>query len=236
MPEICKITYMDVTPLADPALFADAMSRVPESRREKASSLRYGESQRLSLGVGLLLLWALEERGIDGKKARITEGEWGKPYLPDYPSVHFSLSHSGRWAMCAIGDRPIGCDVEKIGRGSEKLAKRFFHPEEQQALAALIPDTRPEWQREFARIWTRKESYLKADGRGISLGMESFSAVTGQAGIHYSEMDTIDGYAFACCIRGEDCPNAEWRETNYYSGNPCINTDQSTPPEQLLRL
>ena len=212
MPEICKITYMDVSPLADPALFADAMSRVPESRKQKITSFRHAESQRLSLGVGLLLVLALEEEGIDGRQVRIAEGPWGKPFLPDHPNLHFSLSHSGKWAMCALGNRPVGCDVEATGRGNEKLAKRFFHPEEQQVLAALTPDTRPEWQREFARIWTRKESWLKADGRGLSLGMESFSVLVDQPGIHYSEMSGTDGYAFACCILSEACPQIEWQE------------------------
>ena len=212
MPEICKITYMDVSPLADPALFADAMSRVPESRKQKIASFRHAESQRLSLGVGLLLVLALEEEGIDGRQARIAEGQWGKPFLPDHPNLHFSLSHSGKWAMCALGNRPLGCDVEATGRGNEKLTKRFFHPEEQQALALLAPDTRPEWQREFARIWTRKESWLKADGRGLSLGMESFSVLADQPGIHYPEMSGTDGYAFACCILSEACPQIKWRE------------------------
>jgi len=212
MPEICKITYMDVSPLADPALFADAMSRVPESRKQKIASFRHAESQRLSLGVGLLLVLALEEEGIDGRQARIAEGQWGKPFLPDHPNLHFSLSHSGKWAMCALGNRPLGCDVEATGRGNEKLSKRFFHPEEQQVLAALAPDTRPEWQREFARIWTRKESWLKADGHGLSLGMESFSVLADQPGIHYTEMNGTDGYAFACCILSEACPQIEWRE------------------------
>ena len=217
MPEICKITYMDVTPLADPALFADAMSRVPESRKEKVASFRYAESQRLSLGVGLLLVLALEEQGIDGRRVRITEGEWGKPVLTDFPGIHFSLSHSGIWAMCAIGNRPLGCDVEKASRGNEKLARRFFHPEEQQALAGLAPDTCPEWQREFARIWTRKESYLKLDGRGLSLKMECFSALADHPGIHYAEMNGIEGYAFACCTSGAETPGAEWREVIYPS-------------------
>ena len=212
MPAACKITYLDVTPLADPALFADAMSRAPESRRNKVASFRYAESQRLSLGAGLLLVLALEERGIDGRQVRITEGEWGKPVLPDFPQLHFSLSHSGRWAMCAIGNRRLGCDVEKANRGNEKLVQRFFHPEERQALAALAPDSRPEWQREFARIWTRKESYLKMDGRGLSLKMDGFSALTDLPGIHYAEMNGMEGYAFACCISGEEIPDVEWRE------------------------
>ena len=212
MPEICKITYMDVSPLADPALFADAISRVPESRKQKITSFRHAESQRLSLGVGLLLVLALEEEGIDGMQVRIAEGQWGKPFLPDHPNLHFSLSHSGKWAMCALGNHPVGCDVEATGRGNEKLTKRFFHPEEQRALAMLAPDTRPEWQREFARIWTRKESWLKADGRGLSKPMESFSVITERPDIHYSEMHGMDGYAFACCMRSAEEPGMEWRE------------------------
>ena len=155
MPEICKITYMDVTPLADPALFADAMSRVPESRKQKIASFRYAESQRLSLGVGLLLVLALEEQGIDGRRVRITEGEWGKPVLTDFPGIHFSLSHSGQYAAVLIADSPCGVDIEEIREIRENLVQRCMHPEE---LASGM---------DFFEAWTKKECIVKLDGGGI---------------------------------------------------------------------
>ena len=124
-----EVYRAEVEPLKDPALFEKAMDRVSERRREKVLSLRHGENRCQSLGAGLLLGLALERRGIPAG-AEIVEGPWGKPFLKDYPEVYFNLSHAGKWALCALGDVPLGCDVERVGRGREKLAARYYHPEE----------------------------------------------------------------------------------------------------------
>ena len=56
-------------------------------------------------------------------------------------------------------------------RAFDRLARRFFRPEEQEALALLEGDRRAE---SFFRLWTIKESYLKYTGRGIGGGLSSF--------------------------------------------------------------
>ena len=38
----------------------------------------------------------------------------GKPFLPDRPDIHFSISHSDEVVMCVVADHPVGCDVERI--------------------------------------------------------------------------------------------------------------------------
>ena len=219
MQGICEIYCAETAPLSRPERFREALDRVPESRQRKVLSLRHAESRCLSLGAGLLLVLALETRGIDGRTVRIAEGPYGKPYLQDFPGLHFSLSHSGKWVMCALSDAPVGCDVEQIARGTEKLAGRFFHPAEQAALAAAGPENGEARRREFTRIWTRKESYVKATGTGISVPLEKFSALNDSPEVHYLDVPGTDpDYCFSCCALGGENGFPEWRP----AGKVCL--------------
>ena len=219
MTEQCDIYCAEVSALSDPDTFGKALWRVPVDRRRKALAFRHRESQCLSLGVGLLLVLALEERGVDALRVRTAEGPWGKPCLPDHPEIQFSLSHSGTWAVCAVSGAAVGCDVERIGRGTERLAGRFFHPEEQAALARAGGEGDGAWQREFTRIWTRKESWLKATGTGISVPMAEFSALADGPGRRFFERESPEGaYRFACCLLTEEEAEVSWRRVEMNEG------------------
>lgn len=207
----CEIYCAEAAALPDPGLSGACLGRLPEFRRRKALAPRFAEGRRLSLGAGLLLAAALEERGIEGKSVKIAEGPYGKPYLPEHPEIQFSLSHSGRWVLCAVSSVPVGCDVERIGRGSEKLAARFFHPEEREALSA---EKDPEaWNRLFARIWTRKESRVKADGTGLFTQFGSFS-VLGEDGAYFYEDHMPDPAFSASCCLPEKPVSVLWRQVD----------------------
>ena len=50
-----------------------------------------------------------------GKEApNVFKDKNGKPYFDSKPDIHFSISHSGDYAMCAFSDNPIGADIQKI--------------------------------------------------------------------------------------------------------------------------
>ena len=201
----CEIIRADVTPLSDPDLFEAWMARMPESRKRKVTAMRFAEGQRQRLGVGILLFQALERLGIDGSAVRIAEGEFGQPYLADRPEIRFSLSHAGKWALCALSGAPVGCDAEETaGENRERIADRFFHPEERDALAAEPDPTKRRLL--FTRIWTRKESYLKATGKGITLGLETFSALRDGNGIWYGEGYAEENAVFSCCVLSDTRP------------------------------
>ena len=90
----------------------------------------------------------------------------GKPYLSDSPEVHFSLSHSSDWAVCAVSNHPVGADIQLCDTGRRDVARRFFHPDEVRYLDTLSPAKR---KSAFFRLWALKESFVKADGRGLRL-------------------------------------------------------------------
>lgn len=116
------------------------------------------------------------------RKALIRRTEKGKPFLPDFPEIHFSVSHSGSLWGCAFHTLPIGFDLEaSAGRMSKKhlgrseewwmpIARRFFHPEE----CAYL---RTHGREAFFRIWVRKEACVKHSGGGIASGLDQFSVI-----------------------------------------------------------
>ena len=90
-----------------------------------------------------------------------------KPYLKDYPSLFFNLSHTDNLILIAIANSQVGVDVEKIDRNADKegIIKHFFSEREQTSYFS-----QPENQKELAFVkgWTRKEAILKATGEGLS--------------------------------------------------------------------
>lgn len=98
--------------------------------------------------------------------------EYGKPFLADH-ELEFNLSHSGDYALIAVTrERNVGVDVEQIREVEiEELARRNFSPREVSELTALSPERRLNG---FFNCWTRKEAYIKAQGLGLSLPLDSF--------------------------------------------------------------
>jgi 4'-phosphopantetheinyl transferase len=165
-----KLYLASTEALRDEKRFVRLLETVPETRREKVLAFRPDSARRLSLGAGLLLNFALAAEGVEAKEICVTE--YGKPYLPALPDFHFSLSHSGERVLCAVSNKPVGCDIEAPGRYDPKIAKRFFHPSESAWLFSLPEDEQPA---AFLRLWTCKESYVKALGLGLNQPLDSFA-------------------------------------------------------------
>ena len=102
----------------------------------------------------------------------LEKGEHGKPFLPDYPEIYVNLSHSGPYAACAVGDGPVGIDVEmrRQRRRWERVAGKL-HPREREELF-MLEEVRRETA--FCDLWVLKESFLKADGRGLGVPLDAF--------------------------------------------------------------
>jgi 4'-phosphopantetheinyl transferase len=100
------------------------------------------------------------------------KGEHGKPYLKDYPHIHYNISHTDDLIVCGIGSQEIGIDVEKIRPFYKNIVKKVFSETERKHLEALPEEAYAEY---FFRIWTLKESYVKAIGCGITVPLKDIS-------------------------------------------------------------
>ena len=118
-------------------------------------------------------------------------GAHGKPELLG-SALHFSLSHSGDYCVCALCEAEIGVDIQRRVPLDRRVAERKFSAAERDfVLSASEPDAA------FTRIWAMKESYVKALGAGLSLPLESFCVLSCGAGFCTGEHD---GHFYALCV------------------------------------
>ena len=87
---------------------------------------KVGEGDPYAL-LGSLLL---ETRGVEPLPP-MARMETGKPWFPDYPHLHFSVSHSGGLSLCALGEGPIGADIERVRPRSPGLPRYALDDREQ---------------------------------------------------------------------------------------------------------
>ncbi|XP_064959776.1 uncharacterized protein LOC135609910 isoform X3 [Musa acuminata AAA Group] len=115
---------------------------------------------------------------VNPRLFKFRKNRFGKPEVEHQngclwvpPSLQFNISHTSSMIACGVTvDVPIGIDIEEKRRKPVNnilsLAHRYFSPYEVQYLASFMdPESR---QSEFLRLWTLKEAYVKALGRGFS--------------------------------------------------------------------
>lgn len=138
------------------------IASLPDWRREQA--LRYKHLQgRRECAVGYIeLLRGLRECfGISGFPS-FSYNEHEKPFLKDYPGVHFSISHCKEAVGCFVSNRPCGLDIESIRKAKADLVRHTMSPKEAEEIyTSKWPDIA------FTRLWTQKEAVLKLKGTGI---------------------------------------------------------------------
>lgn len=165
-----------------------ALSVLTPARREKTERIKPEQDKLHCAAAGLLLRYVL---GVTSD-ADLCCGEFGKPKLTaGAPS--FNLSHGGNYVVLAVSETSVGVDIEPVG---EKLPiaipKRWLLPEE---LSLLEENTTPEC---FARLWTRLESALKADGRGFLLEDRDFTVL--EDGEWYFQTVLLDSHILSCAL------------------------------------
>lgn len=137
----------------------------------------------------------------------------GKPYIEN-SNVFFNLSHSGDYALVAIGlDSALGIDLEKFSSRSYRgLAQQMFSEAENQQLLSC-----PQYLEAavFFSIWSQKEAFIKACGLGLHYPTKTFS-VEALSTHEYCVYDTVHckdwrlfpfyplpGFAGAICYDGD---------------------------------
>jgi 4'-phosphopantetheinyl transferase len=142
--------------------------------RQRAQRFRFQRDRsRYIVGRGLLRVLLGRYLGGSPDEIRFAYGFHDKPALAG-PGPHFNLSHSGSVALLAFSSgAELGIDVERddADLSRERIPERFFSAGEVKALRCLPVELQP---RAFLACWTRKESFIKARGDGLSLALDSF--------------------------------------------------------------
>ena len=131
-----------------------------------------------------LVTWALARTmlssyaDISPKAWEFGNNQYGRPHISgpaSAPNLRFNLSHTRNLIACIVAPEfDVGIDVEDCRRNisGPAIARRYFSAREVAAFERL---TKNEQAAAFFEYWTLKEAYVKAVGRGISLGLARFS-------------------------------------------------------------
>ncbi len=151
-------TYVDkgISDLTEIPLSVFDLSRIGKMRRI--------EDRERSIAGRLLLQHAIMNLNIS--KDAVCAIEWDKfkkPFIKSIYPLQFNISHSGQCVVCALTSGKVGVDIEKMDYriDIDDFANVFSEKELDFIYAVSTP------HRQFYKLWTLKESILKAKGTGF---------------------------------------------------------------------
>ncbi|MBO4852621.1 MAG: 4'-phosphopantetheinyl transferase superfamily protein [Schwartzia sp.] len=145
-----------------------------DARQASVAKVRAAADKSRSLWAELFARWRVAQAaGIQPSEVTLDHDEKGAPFCQGRERS-ISLSHSGPYIAVAVGDAPVGVDVERKRKAPSGVAKRWFRPEENAFLQSLSEEAYPS---AFFRLWTIKEAALKYTGEGLSGGLENVDAL-----------------------------------------------------------
>lgn len=99
----------------------------------------------------------------------ILKNNYGKPYFKYHPNLYFNLSHTIGCVACIVSETEVGIDIEKIRPYQKKIVCKVCTPLEQEWINQSDNPNEA-----FFRLWTLKESIVKANGTGINQSLKHF--------------------------------------------------------------
>jgi len=141
-----------------------------EKRKRVMKFYRWEDTLRTLFADLMIRNIIVNKTALGNDEIYFSKNEYGKPSLKHSEVLHFNLSHSGDWVVCAVDEQPVGIDVEEIAPVDLDISKHYFSKDEHEDLLS-----KPDQIAYFFTLWTLKESYIKIVGKGLSLPLNSFS-------------------------------------------------------------
>ncbi|MGF1427145.1 4'-phosphopantetheinyl transferase family protein [Kitasatospora sp. LaBMicrA B282] len=190
-----------------PALFG----LLDASERQRALAIADpGARRRFTIAHGAARRIVAGYTGRPASTLRWRHGPHGKPELVDFGlELAVSLTHCEELAVFAVArGRAVGVDLERLPTpaAAVRLARRFFPP----ADAAQV-GTGPAAAARFARLWTRKEAFVKALGGRLVEGLRRpvagpcplvTPAGPGRAACRITDLPPLGRYRAAVALTG----------------------------------
>lgn len=176
-------------------LFEELLKTLPNNIKSNITSYLFLKDKKLKLFARLLV--------ADYFQKRFGAFEWGfweiansgKPFITN--GAYFNISHSENYVVVAFSGKEVGCDIEKVGKINVYSLAHLLHPEEQKYISMSTDK-----HISFYTVWTRKEAFLKAIGKGIINGLSNENCIEEMVSLNerwfiYSLF--IEGYKLAVC-------------------------------------
>jgi len=163
----------------EPSTLQSLHHTLSEEETKRAHKFHF-EKDKVNFIAARGLLRNILSRYLDTPADRLafSSNTYGKPHLANEQKsnlLKFNMSHSGDLALYAIARaQEVGIDIEQWREhiAEEDIAERFFSSQEVTALRSLPKHLQKE---AFFNCWTRKEAYIKAKGKGLSLPLKAFT-------------------------------------------------------------
>jgi 4'-phosphopantetheinyl transferase len=150
----------------------------PDERRRAEKYHSAKDCNRFITARGVLRKILSSYLHVSPDELQFVYNECGKPALSidqNCRALNFNLSHSNDLALYAVAwGRSVGVDIEYIRKdfATIDIAEHFFSKDEVKSLKSAPIDLRTE---AFFKCWSRKESYIKAIGMGVSYSLDGFT-------------------------------------------------------------
>ena len=169
----------------------DCYSMLSEDEYEKVKRFRTETLKQKAFAVRVALRRELSQYCKNNQLPKIKPqdwqfelGEYGKPRLIesqlDKTGIQFNISHSGDYLLIGIlhskwrgSDILLGVDIERERQNTDinAIVGRYFSESEIVGLRKL-PENKH--RQRFFDLWTLKESYIKATGKGLATRLDAF--------------------------------------------------------------
>lgn len=157
------------------------MGALPPQRRERFLRIQNRDKQiEMLCAYGLLQQLLLKTYGWRELPA-IAYTDHGKPWFPDAPHIHFSLSHTDGAVLAGISESVIGVDIEKIRPAPPRVQRHFGEMKSDRA---------------FWETWVCLEAVSKRDG----FGLQSHPEMMQKTSNGYSILETFEGYVAGVAV------------------------------------
>lgn len=223
-----KIFYMDISCDCSNEQSQAFYKILPKERQKRIDKLHREEMVQKKVLAGIFMQYGLSRvTGVPIRNICYSYGKQGKPELDwmnisrredllfrqiqDISSVRdsgsveqldFNLSHSGKYVVLAVSDKPVGVDVERLRNNRQNIAKRCFHKKEYEDIMAL--QSQESRDRRFLEYWTMKEAYVKRTGDGLRIPLNSFCVKRSGEGVSSVENTGCPKIWFATGFVEED--------------------------------
>jgi 4'-phosphopantetheinyl transferase len=203
------------------------LSRVARLRRAADRDRFVAGHALLRLAVGRLM-------DVDPSTVAVTStcpdcgAPHGRPVITvaGRPAPNASLSHSGDRVIVALSHAgPVGVDVEPLeddAFADDALDDVALTPDERAGVQALAPRARPAAR---ARLWVRKEAFLKATGQGLreppsEVAVTAATASGRSTASRLTDLDVGAGYAACLAVLTSAHPVVDLNRMSILAGHP----------------
>lgn len=167
-----EVVILTVEPYLTDSKFDSLLNLVSSEKQDRIKKFHFKrDAQNCLLGDILTRIEICNATNLRNKQLKFSVNVYGKPFLINCPNIHYNISHTSNYIALVLSDKPVGIDIEFVKSIDLRIAQRFFAPDETAYIMANNHKQR------FYEIWTKKESRIKWEGKGLYKPLSSFSVI-----------------------------------------------------------